>query len=189
MHQPDLLLPQHRLSVDDYHKMGEAGIFGPHERVELLEGRLIDMAPIGSDHAGTVIQLTDILNRTFSRLALVSPQNPIRLGRHSEPQPDFALLRRRADFYRTSHPEPQDVLLIIEVSDTSIRYDREIKLPLYSRHGIPEVWLLDLRNRQLEVYRQAGADGYAEVLRPASEAEIAPVSLPAAKLSIAVLWP
>ena len=189
MHQPEPLLPQHRLSVDDYYKMGEAGIFGPHERVELIEGRLIDMAPIGSDHAGKVIRFTTLLSSVLAGRALISSQNPIRLSDHSEPQPDFAVLRPRSDFYEASHPEPQDVLLIIEVADTSIRYDQEIKLPLYARHGIPEVWLLDLRNAQLEVYRQPGADGYAEVLRPANDDEIAPVLLPAAKLSIAELWP
>ncbi|MCE2487883.1 MAG: Uma2 family endonuclease [Desulfurellaceae bacterium] len=143
MPHPEAPLPQHRLSADDYHKMGEAGIFDHADRVELIEGRLIDMAPIGSDHAG---QLNAVLNRAFARLALVSPQNPIRLSEHSEPQPDFAILRLRADFYRTSHPQPSDVLLVIEVADTSIRHDREVKIPLYARHGIPEVWLLDLHN-------------------------------------------
>jgi Uma2 family endonuclease len=178
----------HRLSVDDYHKMGEAGIFGHDDRVELIEGRLIDMAPIGSDHAGKVIQLNAMLNRIFSRLALVSPQNPIRLSEHSEPQPDFAILRLRDDFYRTSHPQPQDVLLVIEVSDTSVRYDREMKIPLYARYGIPEVWLLDLPNTQLEIYRQPKTEGYGEVLHPTNAEDVAPALLPDGVLSIADLW-
>ena len=144
----EALLSQHRLSVDDYHKMGRAGIFGHDDQVELIEGRLIDMAPIGSDHAGTVIQLNAVLNRAFAQLALVSPQNPIRLSEHSEPQPDFAVLRPRADFYRTAHPQPHDVLLVIEVADTSVRYDREVKIPLYARHGIPKsgCWICTTRS-------------------------------------------
>ena len=184
----EALLAQHRLSVDDYHKMGEAGIFDHDERLELIEGRLIDMAPIGSDHAGTVIQLNAVLNRPFARLALVSPQNPIRLSEHSEPQPDFAVLRPRADFYRTAHPQPHDVLLVVEVADTSVRYDREVKIPLYARHGIPEVWLLDLHSTQIEIYRQPGTEGYGEVLYPADDEAIAPVLLPDAALSIADFW-
>lgn len=181
-------LSQHRLSVDDYHKMDEAGIFDPDERVELIEGRLIDMAPIGSDHAGKVIQLDAMLSRIFSRLALVSPQNPLRLGEHSEPQPDFAILRLRNDFYRTSHPQPQDVLLVIEVSATSVRYDREMKIPLYARSGIPEVWLLGLPNKQLEIYRHPRTEGYGEVLHPANDEDIPPMVLPDAALSVADLW-
>lgn len=202
----EALLSQHRLSVDDYHRMGRAGIFDHDERLELIEGRLIDMAPIGSDHAGKVIQLNAVLNRAFARLALVSPQNPIRLSEHSEPQPDFAVLRPRADFYRTAHPQPPDVLLVIEVADTSVRYDREVKIPLYARHGIPEVWLLDLHNTRLEIYRRPrrtmisssssghhrpscpGTEGYGEVLYPANDDSIAPVLLPDAVLSIADFW-
>ena len=184
----EALLSQHRLSVDDYHKMGEADIFNHDERLELIEGRLIDMAPIGSDHAGKVIRFTALLSAALAGRALVSAQNPIRLGGDSEPQPDFTVLRHRSDFYETSHPAPQDVLLIIEVADTSVRYDREVKIPLYARHGIPEVWLLDLHSTQLEIYRQPGTEGYGEVLYPANDEAVAPVLLPDAALSIADFW-
>lgn len=188
MPHPEAPLPQHRLSADDYHKMGEAGIFDHADRVELIEGRLIDMAPIGSDHAGKVIRFTALLSAALAGRALVSTQNPIRLGGDSEPQPDFTVLRHRSDFYETSHPEPQDVLLIVEVADTSVRYDREVKIPLYARHGIPEVWLLDLHNTRLEIYRQPGTEGYGEVLYPADNEAVAPVLLPDAVLPITDFW-
>ena len=178
----------HLLTADDYHKMGEAGIFHEDDRVELIEGMLIDMAPIGSDHAGKVIRLTTLLSSTFAGRGLISTQNPIRLDQHAEPQPDFAILRHRSDFYETSHPEPEDVLLLIEVSDTTVRYDREIKVPLYARHGIPEVWLIDLQNKQLEIYRQPSEDGYRQILRPAKDERIAPALLSDASLDLSDLW-
>lgn len=197
--QPSISIPQardgtatpiqrHLLTLDEYHKMGEAGIFDEDDRLELIEGTLIDMAPVGSDHAGKVIQLNTVLNTAFSGRVLVSQQNPIRLGEHSEPQPDVAILRLREDFYRTSHPQPQDILLLIEVSDTTVRYDREIKIPLYARHDIPEVWLIDLPHEQLEIYRQPSHDGYRQILRPAKDERIAPALLPDTTLAISDLW-
>ena len=186
--QAEAPIQRHLLTVDDYHKMGEAGIIHEDDRVELIEGMLIDMAPIGSDHAGQVIQLNVILTRLLSGKAFISPQNPIRLGQHSEPQPDCAVLRLRDDFYRTAHPEPQDILLLIEVSDTTVRYDREIKIPLYARYRIPEVWLLDLQNKQLEIYRQPSDDGYRQILRPARDERVAPALLPDVSLAISDLW-
>ena len=181
-------IQRHLLTLDAYHKMDEAGIFHEDDRVELIEGMLIDMAPIGSDHAGQVIQLNAVLNTAFSGRVLVSQQNPIRLGEHSEPQPDVAILRLREDFYRTSHPQPQDILLLIEVSGTTARYDREIKVPLYARHDIPEVWLIDLQHKQLEIYRQPSADGYRQILRPAKDERISPALLADASLAISDLW-
>lgn len=194
--QPSVSIPQsetppiqrHLLTVNDYHKMGEAGIFHEDDRLELIEGTLIDMAPIGSGHAGEVIRLNTVLNTAFSGRVLVSQQNPIRLGEHSEPQPDVAILRLREDFYRTSHPQPPDILLLIEVSDTTVRYDREIKIPLYARHGIPEVWLIDLQHEQVEIYRQPSVDGYRQILRPAKDERIAPALLPDTSLAISDLW-
>ena len=182
-------IQRHLFTHDEYHKMGKAGIFHQDERVELIEGILIDMAPIGSDHAGQVIQLNTVLNTAFSGRVLVSQQNPIRLGEHSEPQPDVAILRLREDFYRTSHPQPQDILLLIEVSDTTARYDREIKIPLYARHDIPEVWLIDLQHKQLEIYRQPSADGYRQILRPAKDERIALALLADVSVAISDLWP
>ncbi len=143
---------RHLITVKVYHKMGEVGIFAHDERVELIEGEVIDMAPIGREHAGTVNKLTNLLAHALHGRAIVAAQNPVVLGDHSEPQPDLAVLRMREDYYSKAHPGPADILLLIEVADTTVRYDREVKVPLYARHGIPEVWLIDLKERRLEVY-------------------------------------
>lgn len=142
-------LRRHRLTVDDYYRMAEVGVLAPDARVELIEGEIIDMAPIGSRHGGTVSFMLRQLTAAASRLALVTAQSPLRLDRASEPQPDLMLLRPRADFYRKSHPTASDVLLLIEVSDSTVRYDRQVKVPLYARHGVPEVWLVDLPGNEL----------------------------------------
>jgi len=131
---------RHRLTVDDFHRMGEAGILRADERVELIDGEVIDMAPIGSNHAGTVGFLAKRLERAVGDSAVVFVQNSLLLTASSEPQPDIMLLKPRTDFYRSAHPHPEDVLLIVEVADTTLAYDRDIKVPLYARHAIPEAW-------------------------------------------------
>jgi Uma2 family endonuclease len=154
------ILQRHRLNVDEYHRMGRAGILPEDSRVELINGEIIDMAPIGSRHAGSVSQLNALLERATGDAAIVWVQNPIALSDHTEPQPDLALLRPREDFYKTAHPGPGDVLLVIEVADTTLAYDRDIKLPLYARASIPEAWLVDLAARTLTRCHEAGPDGY-----------------------------
>ena len=144
--------------------MGEAGILHEDDRVELIEGELIDMAPIGPDHAGTVNGLVKALVMACGDHAVVAVQNPVRLDRHSEPQPDFALLRPRADQYRTAHPGPADILALIEVANTSLRFDRAIKLPLYARAGVPELWIVDLAGRSIDVHRDPKDGAYATTL-------------------------
>lgn len=156
-------IARHRISVEDYYRMGEAGVFAPDARVELIEGDVIDMAPIGSPHAGTVTLLTRIFYSTIGDKAVVSVQNPVRLGPYSEPEPDLAVLRTRPDFYRGSHPTPEDVFLVIEVADTSLPLDRDVKVPLYAKSGIPEVWLIDLTNRLLTIYREPSGEIYRDV--------------------------
>ena len=164
MDDADLVLTRHRLNVDDYHRMAEAGILGEDDRVELIDGDLIDMAPIGQDHAATVNGLNHLLVMACGDRAIVSVQNPARLDRFSEPQPDVTLFRPRADNYRTgARPGPADVLLLVEVADSSLRYDRAVKLPLYARAGIGEVWIVDLRRRVVDVHRTPVGDGYATV--------------------------
>lgn len=152
-------------TVDDYHRMAETGILNEDDRVELIEGEIVEMNPIGSRHAGCVIRLTHLLTRAVGERAIVSVQNPVQLGDRSEPQPDLLLLRPRPDFYAEAHPGPADVLLLIEVADASTANDRNVKLPLYARAGIPEVWLIDLENEVVEVYRGPAADGFTEVAR------------------------
>ena len=164
MDDTDLVLTRHRLNVDEYHRMGEAGILHEDDRVELIGGELIDMAPIGQDHAATVNGLAHALFIACGDWAIVSVQNPARLDRFSEPQPDLTLLRPRADNYRTGAPPgPADVLLLVEVGDSTLRYDRVVKLPLYARAGIAELWIVDLRRRVVDVHRTPVGDAYATV--------------------------
>lgn len=163
MNDPTVGPARHKLNVDDFHRMGDAGIFGEDDRIELIDGDLIDMAPIGQGHAAVVSGLNEALVVACHGRAIVSPQDPVRLDRLSEPQPDFAVLRRRADFYSAGErPGPADVLLLVEVADSSLSFDRNVKLPLYARAGIAELWIVDLKGRVLEAHRHPGGDGYRE---------------------------
>jgi Uma2 family endonuclease len=150
--------PHDRLfTVDEYYKMAEAGIIGRDERVELIDGRIVTMSPIGSPHAWCVTRIADALFRVRAR-AFVSVQNPVRVGTNGEPEPDIAVVRRDAPANR--HPTPADVLLIVEVADTSLAYDRHTKAPLYARAGIPETWIADLNGERIEVHQEPSPDGY-----------------------------
>ena len=143
-----------QFSVTDYHRMADAGILGEDDRVELIAGEVVDMSPIGTRHAACVDRLTMALTRQAGSTAIVRVQSPIQLDDYSEPQPDLALLRMRDDFYMYSHPMPTDVLLLIEVADSSALYDRTTKLPLYARSTIPEVWLVSVPDERIERYIQ-----------------------------------
>lgn len=182
-------LSRHRLTVKEFHAMGEVGILGEDDRVELIEGELIDMTPIGSKHAGSVLQLNRLFNRIADDRAYVAMQNPVILGDHSEPEPDIALLKPRADFYKTSHPTADDVLLIVEVADTSLAYDREVKIPLYARYGIPEVWVIDLNAKCLEIYKmpQPKFSEYRR-LEKFHNGTVAPESLPVSVIQVEDLF-
>ena len=180
---------RHRLTVADFHRMADVGIFQEDDRVELIEGEIIDMAPIGSGHAGTVMALNRLLARALGDRAIVLVQSPVVLPEHSEPEPDLALLRPRQDFYRSGHPLPGDILLIIEVADTRLAYDRDVKIPLYARHGIPEVWLVDLEDRRLHVYTSPSASGYLECRILAAPGMLAPAELPACPVDLSGLFP
>ena len=125
----------HRFTVEEYYRMAETGVIKPGARVELLDGRIVDMMPIGPFHGGVTNRLNDLFTRLGGERWLVTTQNPVRLAEHSEPQPDIVLVKRRADFYARRHPAPDDVFLIIEVADSSLVSDREDKLPLYGRAG------------------------------------------------------
>jgi hypothetical protein len=178
---------RHRHNVSEFLRMAQAGILAEDERVELIDGDLIDMTPIGSRHAGAVSRLTRLFGAGVGAQAIVSVQNPVQLDRYSLPQPDLALLRPRADFYAESHPQPADVLLIVEVAEASLDYDRDTKVPLYARHGIAEAWLLDVAGRCLTVYRSPGPDGYGQQRRVLSAESISPVLLPAVFIDLAGL--
>ena len=177
-----------KLSADQFERMGQTGILGPDARVELIEGELIEMAPIGSRHAAAVGFLSMHFARAVGAAALVHTQNPLRLSDDSEPQPDLMLLRPKADRYRSAHPRSEDVLLLIEVAETTLVFDRETKLPLYAKEGIPEVWILDIDTEQLEIYREPSAGGYRRKLERREADSIAPVALPAAALQVGAVF-
>ncbi len=164
-------VPRRPLTVDDYYRMAEAGILGEDDRTELIEGELVAMTPIGTDHSGTVNALSYLLIRALGERAVVSTQNPVRLSEYTEPQPDVAVLKPRPDFYRKKRVAPEDVLLLTEIAQSSVAYDRSVKLPLYARHGIREYWLVRLDTGTVEVYRGPGPDGYG-VLRQVGPGEV-----------------
>jgi Uma2 family endonuclease len=181
-------LTRHKLSVEDYHAMGKAGILNEDSRVELIEGELIDMSPIGSRHASVVNTLSKLCVEQADRLAIVSIQNSLSLPPDSEPQPDIMLLKARPDRYWNALPTGSDVLLLIEVADTTLGYDRNVKLPLYARHDIPEVWLIDLQTKAVELYSDPAPHGYRKILRPDADTTISPVLVPAVQLPLRELW-
>jgi len=152
-------------TTDEYHRMREAGILGEDEHLELIRGEIIFMAAaIGSYHAACVDKLNRIFARNLPESIIIRVQNPVRIREHSEPEPDIALLKPRQDFYAEAHPGPEDVLLIVEVSDSSLEYDRETKLPLYAKAGIGEAWIVNLKDGCVEVYTKPSEQGY-DVLR------------------------
>ncbi len=153
-------MPRKKFTVPEYHRMGEFGILNEWERFELIKGDILCMTPIGSRHASHVGRLNQLFAAKFGREALVWVQNPVQLDDSSEPEPDIALLLPRKDFYAARHPTPKDIFLIVEIADTTIRYDRKVKLPLYGKSGIREFWLVDLKAQCVEVYTKPSEHGY-----------------------------
>src|SRR6266571_3346407 len=177
-------LAHRRFTVDEYHRMAETGILAEDDRVELLDGEIVEMSPIGPRHAATVMRLDHLFNRLVGDRAFVSPQNPVRLDRYSEPEPDIAPVRPRADFYAAEHPSPRDTLLIVEVADTSLKYDRHTKLPSYARAAVPEVWLVDLTADRVERYREPRGEAYTDQQILGREATLTPLLLPGVSIRI-----
>ena len=149
-----------RFTVDEYYRMAEAGILGPEDRVELIDGEIVKMSPIGPLHAAVVRRLNAVLSKSLAGRFIVSIQSPIRLSNASEPEPDVAVVQLRADSYASAHPTPTDVLLLIEVSDSTLAYDRDVKLPRYAAAGIPEVWIVDLERQQIEQHYGPAGNQY-----------------------------
>ena len=170
-------------STDEYHRMSEAGILSEDVRVELIDGEIIKMSPIGSRHVGCVNRLNTLLNRRAGQAAIVSVQNPIRIDQYSEPQPDIALLKPHDDFYAQSLATADDVLLIIEVADSSVDYDRDIKVPLYARAGISETWLANLQQDRVEVYSQPVNGVYQKIQHVSRGESLSPESFSNLRLS------
>jgi Uma2 family endonuclease len=175
----------HRFTAKDFHRMAEAGILHEDDRVELLHGEIVDMPPIGPGHASGVKRLLNgFLPLQLEGKVIISVQDPIHLGEHSEPQPDLALLKPRPDFYAPGHPTPQEVLLVVEVMESSAGYDREVKVPLYARSGIPETWLVDVERGLIEVYRAPAPEGYRQVHMRRRGERLAPEAFPQFSLTV-----
>jgi Uma2 family endonuclease len=158
-----LQLHRRRFTVEEYHKMARSGIFAPDERVKLIRGEIIQISPIGTRHAAYVRRLNTLFSERLGGKVLVDTQNPVELDNTSEPQPDVTLLKPRQDFYESAHPQVADVFLIVEVVDSIVRGDREIKIPLYAEDNIVEVWLIDINGQCIEVYRNPTPNGYKNV--------------------------
>jgi len=149
-------------TVEMYHKLGELGIFDEDDRVELLDGQIVEMSPIGAAHAACVYRLTNLLARRTSGDVGVSVQNPVLLDPRWEPQPDIALLRRSGGFHGEWVATARDVVLVIEVADSSLERDRDVKIPRYAHEGIAEAWLVDLNNDRITCHRDPRPNGYTE---------------------------
>lgn len=173
-----------RFTVDEYYEMARAGILGEDDRVELIEGEIIEMSPIGRSHAACVDRLNQFFVRRVGDAAIVRIQGPVRLSQQAEPQPDVALLRPRPDFYALGHPTPFDVLLLVEVAETSSRFDRMVKMPLYAAGGIPEYWLVDLDEETVTVFRDPGPADYGSVRVLHRGQTLTPLALPDVEIGV-----
>jgi len=174
---------RHRFTVDEYYAMG----LPADARTELIEGDIIDMSPIGSPHAGITDQLSDLLRDAAGSLARVRVQQPMRLGPHNEPQPDLALVKPRPDYYRGAHPTAPDTYLVVEIADNSLAEDLNVKVPLYARHAIPEVWVLDVNQSVLHVFCGLYEGKYtdADVVKAPSARDL--TALPV-RVDLSALW-
>lgn len=177
---------RHRFDVAEYHRMAETGILSEGDRVELVDGEVVEMSPIGSAHQAVVDRLNRLLTSFAGQDYIVRPQGPVRLDEHNEPQPDLALLRFREDFYERKHPGPGDALLLIEISESSLAYDRSVKLPLYAGSGIPEVWVVDLAAGEAEAHSgsRSSTGGYGTRRRYGRGEEIVSETVPGLELAV-----
>jgi Uma2 family endonuclease len=156
-------LLRRKFTVEQYHKMVESGILCEDDRVELIRGEIIEMSPIGLRHAACVKRLIRLFSRQLGDSVIIGVQDPVKLDDTSEPQPDVVLLQPREDFYESALPQASDICLLIEVADTTVKYDREVKIPLYAEDNIAEVWLVDINGQCVEVYREPTPDGYQNI--------------------------
>lgn len=157
--------PKRRFSVEEYHRLAELGILKEDDKVELVQGEIVEMSPIGPKHASTVNRIVRLLTKIFDTKYIISSQNPVQLGLDSEPEPDIVILKERADFYASGHPKAEDAIFIIEVADSTLQYDTEVKLPLYAQSGIAEYWVVDLQNHQLIIHSRLADAAYQQLQR------------------------
>jgi len=183
-------MPRHRrFSVDEYEQMGRVGILRENERVELLGGEIFEMAAMGSRHAARLRFLDHWFGSRLAGRAITSLQSPVRLSDGSEPEPDLALLQPRADDYEEAHPGPDNVLLLIEVADTSLAYDLQLKLPRYAEAGITEVWIVDLVANRVLGHRDPSPTGYLTTVTLARGDKLTPAAFPELVLAVTELLP
>ncbi|AFY37697.1 protein of unknown function DUF820 [[Leptolyngbya] sp. PCC 7376] len=175
-------LVTHKFSVEDYHRMGETGILPPDKNFELIRGEILEMSPVGFKHAYTVRQITALCYEKFS--AVISVQDPILLLNESEPEPDITILSGSPQQYAECLPTATDVQLLIEVSDSTLRYDQTVKLPLYAENRIPEVWIANIQDQQLEVYREPDGSTYSQMLVLKDSESIAPLAFPEIQIMV-----
>jgi Uma2 family endonuclease len=168
-----------RFTADDYCRMAEVGILSPRDRVELVDGEVVTMSPIGPRHGAAVARATRALVTQARDAAIVRVQSPVRLDFYTQPEPDVVLARPRADFYATAHPGAADVLLIVEVAEWSIDYDLEVKAPLYARNGVPEYWVVDLNENRVLCHSEPADGAYRKVRTCGRGEPLAPLLLPA----------
>jgi Uma2 family endonuclease len=168
--------------------MAELGVLAPDARVELIKGEIVDMAPMGPRHGSRINYLDRLFTRAVGERALVRSQLPIQLGEHSEPEPDLALVKPRADFYGNAHPTAEDTLLLVEVSDSTLEYDSTVKIPLYAAHGIVEVWIVDLNARVLHIHRSPAQDHYAQTSSTHAPGTLAVGALPGFDIDLTHLF-
>lgn len=183
-----LQLVRHQFTVKQFQQMAESGILSENDRVELIRGEMIDMSPIGRRHAGCVNKLVNFLIQLLGKQIVLAPQNPVELDETSEPQPDIALLKPRPDFYKNSHPQPEDIFLLIEVADTTVKYDREVKIPLYAEANIPEVWLVDVNQEVVEVYRNPLQGVYQDVQKLVKNQTLSILAFPDVHINVSEMF-
>ena len=180
-------LKRHRISADDYSRMAEQGLLPRDARIELIDGEIIEMAAIGTRHWAAVNRLTRLIVSALGERAVVSVQANFRLDDFSQPEPDLGVFLPRTDFYVGALPSAADTLLLIEVADSSARYDRQIKLPLYARCGVPELWIVDLDAGLFRSYREPRGDDYLQASATAQPGVVGIAALPGVRIDLAGL--
>ncbi|MEX2215203.1 MAG: Uma2 family endonuclease [Phycisphaeraceae bacterium] len=175
----------HRFTVTDVHRMVESGMFHEDDRVELLNGEVVDMPPPGPLHSEVIDRLIAVFSKLVPRQARMRVQDPVQLSDISQPQPDIVLIRPRAEGYADRHPGPKDIHLLVEVGDSSIRFDLEAKIPLYALAGVAEVWLVDVQRQMFVVHRKPRKDGYQQTPEFGIGDKVSPLAFPKLKVAVA----
>jgi Uma2 family endonuclease len=180
-------VPRKLFTTDEYYRMAEVGILTPEDRVELIEGEIVRMSPIGTRHAACVTRAGEIFTLKFHGRAIVTVQNPAHLNQYNEPQPDILVLKPRSDYYASKHPSPEDTLLLLEVSDTTLKFDISVKTPIYAATGISEVWVADLRNNLIRVFRDPLAGQFQTILTFNAEDHLSILAFPDVEFKVSDL--